>query len=143
MPMNVGESFLHHAQDCPLQFRGKIVDLLRNADPGNEAGAPGEAFGEVPQGGLQAVICQIRRVQQIREYPQFSKRLPELLVDLCERITGDDGCNDRLFEPFERQLRSHEVLRCGIRAALGLCVAVLPPEARAVDPDNSLTRVVA
>ena len=47
MPMNVGESLLHHTQDRPLEFRGKIVDLLRNPDPGNEARAPGEALGEV------------------------------------------------------------------------------------------------
>ena len=53
-------------------------------------------------------------MQQIREYPQFPQRFGELLVDLCEGRARRDGCNDRSLDPFEPQMRSHEVLRRGI-----------------------------
>ena len=74
MPINVGKGLLHHAQDRPLKVWRQLVNLLRNSDPGDQPRSPRKAFGEIPQCGLEAILRQVRGMQQIGENAQFPER---------------------------------------------------------------------
>ncbi len=111
VPMHVGESLLHHAQDRPLHVRRQLVDLLRNPDRGDKLRPLHEAFGKVPHRGLESVLLQVRWMQQVGEDAQLPQRLGEQTLDLSQDLPARRALPDLGLRARQSEVRRHEVLR--------------------------------
>ena len=86
--MHVGQALLDDAEDRDLQREGQVVHHGRQAQPGLQTRAAGEALEIAVQREVQAVLLETRRMQEI-PIVMYGRAYWERVLDL--KFLADEG----------------------------------------------------